>query len=193
MERNTYISGIFQYEEYTLHGNLHQNQDIPARIVYNYRNGALAKEEYYKHGRLHRETGPAVINYYGGEQGSVKYYLNGEQVTSEDLERLHENAEIDVDEYNSSIIYTENPRNRCSSESFSAIEQDLHNNLPSVYLVEKDGRLYCFSLGELKAVGDVLSFGYNKRTEISKLDRLAINYQVFYDDEDFKEKIKNLR
>ena len=107
------VDGCCRRREYFLHGKLHRKSDHPASIVYredgsvfrehysvdgqNHRvggptyveyneNGSLKEESYRRNNARHREDGPALILY--DDDGVVlvrKYYLNGKQVTLEDL------------------------------------------------------------------------------------------------------------
>lgn len=49
------------------------------------------KTETYKNGRLHNETGPAVV--YKDKSKGSEYWLNGRQVTKEDVDVLISKAE----------------------------------------------------------------------------------------------------
>lgn len=60
-------------EQWTLNGMLHQDNDLPAWIVYDL-DGRASIERYYEFGLLHRSYGPAIVQYY---DKSDKIYTEG--------------------------------------------------------------------------------------------------------------------
>ena len=65
------------YSWYNENGQLHRDNDLPARIWY-YRNGNSQQKIWYRNGKRHRVDGPAEIWY--DRKGNIEekcWYLNG--------------------------------------------------------------------------------------------------------------------
>jgi hypothetical protein len=59
-------------------------------------NGGVDSEEYWLDGEPHREDGPAIISYHSGRGITYKsYWLNGKQVTKEEVELYRFNKQFD--------------------------------------------------------------------------------------------------
>lgn len=54
------------------------------------------KITYYLNGRVHKEDGPAVEWYGGKSKGKVEYWLEGREVTKEEVDKLREEEEVAV-------------------------------------------------------------------------------------------------